>query len=71
MQEKHELTVTDDTPEVLTVPEVAARLRCSNPTVHKLIEQGALRAFRLGGGPSTHWRIYADSVSNYIEAQSA
>ena len=33
---------------VLTVKEVAIRLRCEHKTVRKLIADGKLKAFRLG-----------------------
>lgn len=68
MRETHTVTVTDDT--LMTVREVAERLRCTAPTVHRLLEDGALRGFRLGNRPGTHWRVYADSVDAYLEAQA-
>jgi excisionase family DNA binding protein len=35
--------------EFLTLPEVAAVLRCSRSTVYKLVESGKLKANRIGG----------------------
>lgn len=35
-------------PDVLTIPEVAAHLRCSTWSVYKRIEEGSLHAFRVG-----------------------
>lgn len=51
--------------EVLTVEEVAERLRVSAQTVRKLIEDGELRAFRV----KNQWRIRKEDLDRYIESQ--
>lgn len=40
---------TIDTPHLLTVAEVQARLRISRRTAYRLIERGDLPALRIGG----------------------
>jgi excisionase family DNA binding protein len=40
-------------PALLTVPEVAAMLRVDASTVYRAVQQGNLRAVRLGGSGST------------------
>lgn len=49
--------------QVLTVDEVAAELRVSPQTVRKLIDNGELKAFRVGG----QWRIKRKDLDRYIE----
>jgi len=36
-------------PDLLTIPEAAEALRCSERTIHRLIEHGHLRPVRLKG----------------------
>ncbi len=38
----------DETPLLLTVAELAKRLRISRPTAYRLIASGRLRAYRVG-----------------------
>lgn len=49
---------------MLTVPEVAERLRVSEPTIRKLIVDGKLKAIRVG----RQFRIPADEVERFMAA---
>jgi excisionase family DNA binding protein len=54
--------------DILTVEEVAARLRVAKATIYRLYRQGQLKGFRVGdGGPI---RILATSVDTLIHEQS-
>lgn len=53
--------------EVLTVSEVAERLRVSDLTVYRLIHARELVAYKVGN----LWRIDAEDLENYIQAQKA
>lgn len=49
--------------DVLTVEEVAKELRVSPQTVRKLIDDGELKAFKVG----FQWRIRRRDLEEYIE----
>lgn len=49
---------------LLTVPEVAERLRMSNRFVHDELRRGNLRGHRVGGA----WRIHVEAVQAYLDA---
>ena len=53
------------TPSVLTVAEVADRLRVSDLTVYRLIHAGKLSAFKVG----QLWRITEDDLGTCIQEQ--
>lgn len=48
--------------EILTVKEVAERLRCSDDTVYRLVKQGRLKSFKLNSA----LRIPADSLNDLM-----
>lgn len=50
--------------DLLTVGEVAAELRVSTSTVHRLIKRGRLRAHALGA----QYRITQDDLERYLLA---
>lgn len=53
--------------ELMTVPEVAVRLRLSRETVRRLLRDGHLAGVRTGttrGG----WRVTKDEVARFIRA---
>ncbi len=52
--------------ELLTINEVADRLKCSRDTVHRLINRGELPTTRVGTRP----RISEDALADYL-AQGA
>lgn len=54
-------------PELLTVGEVADRLRVSEGTVYSLLRSGALPAVKIG----SQWRVSADRLSLYLTSQTA
>jgi excisionase family DNA binding protein len=51
------------TENILTVEEVAKRLRVSHQTVRKLIEEKKLEAFRVG----FKWRITEEALERFIQ----
>jgi excisionase family DNA binding protein len=55
------------TSRVLTVAEVAGRLRVSQLTVYRLIHRGHIRAYKVG----QLWRIDQDDLEAYIQAQKS
>ncbi len=57
-------TMTDE--RLLTVPEVADRLRLSIFTVRELLKDGRLKGFRLGGTKSG-WRVSEADLQRFIE----
>lgn len=60
------MTTEPDT-AMITVPELAKRLRVSGPTVRKLITDGKLRALRVG----RQWRIPATEVERFLAAHGS
>jgi excisionase family DNA binding protein len=51
----------------LTVPEVAARLRCNNESVRRLINApGGIRAAKIAG----RWLIHEDDLAAYEDARA-
>jgi excisionase family DNA binding protein len=53
--------------EVLTVPEVAQRLRVTEGSVREWLRTGRLRGFR-PGGTKAGWRVPRSSLQAFIEA---
>jgi len=51
--------------QVLTVPEVADRLRVSAATVTNWLREGRLRGYRIGG-TKAGWRIEGADVERFI-----
>jgi len=51
--------------DLLTVDEVAQRLKVSTKTVYRAVESGELRASRIGRA----WRISEPDVVEYVEAR--
>ncbi len=54
--------------ELLTVKEAAARLRVHPQSVRRMIEDGRMRAFQLGG-PGTAVRIDARALEAWLVSQ--
>ena len=54
---------------LLTIPEAADRLSCSNPHVYRLIQRGALRAVDISTPDSkrSKTRVRSDDLQGYIE----
>jgi excisionase family DNA binding protein len=63
------MLTTTHTSELLSVKEVAARLRLHPMTVRRKIESGELPAFQLGG-PGTSVRISAGELDAWLEQRS-
>ena len=57
-------TVTNQSP-LLTVPELAVRLRLSRQSIYRLIHAGILPATRLGG-PSASLRVDRDELEEWL-----
>ena len=55
-----------DTSVLLTIEEVAIRLRLSRQTVRRRVASGELRAFRVGYRPGAPVRIEARSVDEML-----
>ena len=51
---------------VLTVPEVAARVRVREEAVRRWLRDGRLRGFR-PGGTKTGWRVLESELRRFIE----
>lgn len=54
--------------EVFTSTDVARILRCSNATVYRLIEEGALSAYRIPD--STHRRVTRSALAKFLKDQN-
>ena len=54
----------DDQPDLLTLDEVAERLRVHRSTIRRLILTGQLEHFRIG----KFYRITAGELSRYLES---
>jgi excisionase family DNA binding protein len=59
------MATAEHTGELLTVQEVAERLRCSVPTVRRRIRSGELPAVQLGG-PGAGLRVPADGLAAWL-----
>jgi excisionase family DNA binding protein len=57
-----------DDERVLTVPEVAAKLRVREDAVRRWLREGRLKGFR-PGGTKTGWRIRASEVERMMEPE--
>lgn len=55
-----------DTDQVLTVSEVAARLKVVEETVLRLLRAGDLRGFKVGAA----WRVYESDLEAFIAANA-
>ena len=51
--------------QLLRADQVERRLSCSRSMVCRLLREGRLRGFKVG----SQWRIYSDSVEQYIQEQ--
>jgi excisionase family DNA binding protein len=52
---------------ILTVREVAAYLKIKEKTAYRLVAEGKIPGFKVGGS----WRFRQQDIENWIEAQSA
>jgi excisionase family DNA binding protein len=64
------LTSFDERAALLTVAEVAERLRCSEPTVRRRIRDGELPAHRLGEGRSA-LRVRENELEAWLDRHPA
>lgn len=60
------MTTADD---LLTVPDVAARLKVGEETVREWLRTDQLRGYNFGG--RTGWRIPADEVTQLLKRKTA
>jgi excisionase family DNA binding protein len=51
-----------ESPEIMTLQDVAEYLNCHPITVHRLLDHGELRAFRLG----SNWRFRRADIDQWI-----
>lgn len=54
--------------DILTIAEVADRLRCSVSTVRQHIARGRLAAVNLGTGGHKHYRITESALADFLRA---
>ncbi|WP_018079268.1 methylation-associated defense system helix-turn-helix domain-containing protein MAD1 [Thiobacillus denitrificans] len=59
--------MTEADGEILTLDEVAAYLKAGKKTVYRLVQQGQLPGFKLGGT----WRFRRTELDRWIAAQIA
>ncbi len=52
--------------DLLTVPELAARLRVTPETIRRWLREGKLRGHRLGG-PRMGWRIARSEITRLLD----
>jgi excisionase family DNA binding protein len=62
---------TEDIPELLTVVEVAGRLRCSIGLVYKLISTGRLPALKFAGETKPRYRVGAEDLATFLTNEPA
>ncbi|MGZ6580053.1 MAG: helix-turn-helix domain-containing protein [Gaiellaceae bacterium] len=60
------MTTEQHTSQLLTVPEVAERLRLSKGTVYRLVRTGVVPASRMGG-EHTSIRVRADKLERWLD----
>ncbi len=60
---------TSEIPALLTVPEVAARLRVSRASVYRRIAAGELPVHRLGSGPRAPLRVDGAELLDWLCAR--
>jgi excisionase family DNA binding protein len=51
--------------DIMTVGELATKLRCHPATIYRLVKQRKLPAFRVG----YDWRFSSQTIESWIEAQ--
>ncbi len=56
-------------PELLRVPEVAERLRCTPEVVRRKIRTGELTGLRLGSGRRAPLRVPANELDAWLESR--
>ncbi len=54
--------------DILTIAEVADRLRCSVSTVRQHIARGRLAAVNLGTGNHKHYRITESALADFLQS---
>lgn len=52
-------------PDVMTIAELAAYLRCNKSTIYRLIKREKLPAFRIG----SDWRFKRELIEKWMEEQ--
>ncbi len=62
---------TSETPQLLTVAELAKRLRISRPTAYRLIGSGRLRAYRVGPTDTGGLRVDVRELDRLIAPATA
>ena len=66
---KHQVTLIMDDKELLTVEEVARRLKVNQKRVYKLIQNGELEATNIGGGGRNIYRISLGDFNRYLHSR--
>jgi excisionase family DNA binding protein len=55
----------NDSGDIMTVGELASKLRCHPATIYRLVKQQKIPAFRVG----YDWRFSGKTIANWIAAQ--
>jgi len=59
--------MSNDPSTILTIREVAQRLKCSTDKVRHLIICGRLRAFDIGAGSHHHYRVTQQALDAFLD----
>lgn len=51
--------------EIMTISQVAKYLQISEVTTYKLVNEGKIKAFKIG----RHWRVKKEDLAEFIEKQ--
>jgi excisionase family DNA binding protein len=65
------MSTSETEPRLLTVPQVAARLRVSRPTVYRRIWDGSLPAVRVGNSATSPLRVPTDELNTWLDKSRA
>jgi excisionase family DNA binding protein len=61
------MATLNDAPQLLTVPEVAERLRLTEEHTRRLFRSGSLPGVKIGRG----WRVEARALAKWVDDKSA
>ena len=61
------MATINDAPQLLTVPEIAERLRLTEEHTRRLLRSGQLPGVKIGRG----WRIEARALAKWVDGKSA
>lgn len=65
------MTVPKSHPQLLTIPEAAKALGCSENHIYRLVGRGELRTVDVGNGRRPKSRIRTDDLADFIDRHTA